>query len=104
MKINKNFSFKIEDADFVFKRPSMVEIWKSQKENQDNFQATKSILNDLIMVQGLQSEDGESITVDQIKSLDVPADFINRLIACWSQAIKSLTDGKSAEASQEKKE
>jgi hypothetical protein len=54
----------------------------------------KNVLDGLVSVTGLEAEDGDPITVEQIKNLDIPLDLALQIIRAFNEASGA---GESAE-------
>jgi len=87
---SKTFIVTIEsedgNAEFTFHEPKANEIYLKQK-------SEKKIVDDLLEVKGLYNENGEAVTVDEIKSYGPPVSFMSALFIAYEEALKALMVG-----------
>lgn len=92
MKLStKTFKVILESEDgsgeFIFLEPKANEIFL--KTNSE-----KRIVDDLLEVRGVVNENGESVTVEQVKAYVLPVSDMGAIFDAYQEALKELIVGK----------
>ena len=77
MKLARSLVVKIEDAEFEFEKPKGNErIGKLSKPDLITF-----VFSKLKKVTGLQEEDGSDVKVEALRTLELPDDYVEKILA-----------------------
>lgn len=90
MKIQKTFAVETDGATFVFRKPTAKELLGFSK---DKNSVIDVVFGGLISVHGLLDENNAECTVDEIKTLDLPADTVFQIVNLWNAEVAKFMPG-----------
>lgn len=92
MKLKSTFKVEIEDKEenvnavFTFKKPRANKILELQTQESDIKKQFSFVTDDLIDLDGLFHENGDRVSIDEVKGLDLELSFMLALIHAYTLA------------------
>lgn len=90
MKIQKTFAVEFEGATFVFRKPTAKDLLGFTTDKKDTIQIAFS---GLVSVHGLTDENGAEFTVEEVRTLELPADAVFHIMKMWNEKLAELMPG-----------
>lgn len=97
MKLARTFVVKVEDAEFEFEKPKGNDKITALAKGE----LVPFIFKRLKKVSGFHEEDGSEVSVDGLRSIDLPDDYIAKIVAGFTKEYLKLIG--VAEVPEEKK-
>jgi len=96
MKIESTFVIELDGASFVFKKPTMKELMGARDVN-----FTEFIFGKLQEVKGLSNGSNHDLSVEEVRTLDLPADAVMAIVNAWNAKVSQLLNPAGAEVKKE---